>query len=130
MSDPDLAVLRREMDRVQQERLTHLETRLDELDRRIDVELRGLDERIQASIQSHEALMLERSATLAVRRAFWYLGVDVESPTELQRFRDDLRFGGVFRDAATKGFFAVIAAICGGIGLSVWLAFKDRVGLP
>jgi len=76
-----------------------------------------------------EMLLIDRAAKAAVKQAFSHLGVDVESPSDLQTFRDDLRFGGVFRAAATRSFFALLAALFGGIGLSLWIAFKETLKL-
>lgn len=125
----EIATLRRDMDRVQQERLSHLETKLDELDSWVRNELLVLDERLEIKLSKSESFLIDRAAQKAVKQAFSHLGVDVDSPSELQRFRDDLRFGGVFRTAATKSFFALVAAVFGGIGLSIWMAFKDNIGL-
>jgi hypothetical protein len=66
---------------------------------------------------------------MAIKKTFAHLGVNIDDPKDLQIFRDDLRFGGVFRSAATKSFYALLAAIFGGIGLSIWIAFKDQFGL-
>lgn len=90
------------------------------------VELHRLTEHeVEARIEK----AVTQAVTLAIHDVFSLLGVDVNDPIDLQRFRDDLRFGGVFRNAATKGFMALIAAICGGIGLSLWMALKDNMGL-
>ena len=129
MSDDELALMRREMDRVHLARIAHLETRFDDLNERVDRELHDLDGRIQTWMERAEMALADKAANIAVKRAFGHLGVDVDSPIDLQRFRDDLRFGGVFRNAATHGFLAILAAICGGIGLSLWLVFKERVGM-
>ena len=135
MNDPsaeqtqEMTVLRREMDRVQQDRLAHLERKLDDLDGWVRTELSALDQRIETKLMQTETALIDRAAKAAVKQAFAHLGVDVDSPAELQRFRDDLRFGGVFRTAATKSFFALLAALFGGVGLSLWMAFKDNLGL-
>lgn len=92
----------------------------------LTVELHRLAEHeIEARIEK----AVNQAVALAIHDVFALLGVDVNDPIDLQRFRDDLRFGGVFRNAATKGFMALIAAICGGIGLSLWMALKDNMGL-
>lgn len=128
-SDDEVLFLRREMDRIYQERLSHLEIRFDELEDLVREELESLDSRVEVRMSKNEKAVIDSAAKSAVKLAFSHLGVDVDSPLELQRFRDDLRFGGVFRAAATKSFFALIAAIFGGIGLSIWMAFKDNLGL-
>ena len=130
MARREMERVQQEMDRVQQDRLSHLETRIDDLANKVKHEVVEVEKRISARISLSEQLMAEQSAALAVKRTFQHLGVDVDSATDLQRFRDDLRFGGVFRTAATKSFLALLAAICGGIGLSIWLVFKEKAGLP
>lgn len=90
------------------------------------VELHRLTER-EVEVRIEKAVT--QAVALAIHDVFSLLGVNVDDPIDLQRFRDDLRFGGVFRNAATKGFMALIAAICGGIGLSLWMALKDNMGL-
>jgi len=131
MSDQDSerVMLRQELAQTNAERLSRLESRLDNLDNAVRKELSSIDDRIKNNLEQIEMLIAERAVDMAVHRAFVHLGVDVDDPKDLQRFRDDLRFGGVFRNAAMKGFFAILAAICGGIGLSIWLAFKARLGL-
>ena len=130
MSEDELYIARREMDRVQQDRLSHIESRIDDLANKVKYEVGEVEQRISARISLSEQLMAEQSASLAVRRTFLHLGVDVDNAVDLQRFRDDLRFGGVFRTAATKGFLALLAAICGGIGLSIVMVFKEKTGMP
>ena len=83
----------------------------------------------ESEVEARIEKAVTQAVTLAIHDVFSLLGVDVNDPIDLQRFRDDLRFGGVFRNAATKGFMALIAAICGGIGLSLWMALKDNMGL-
>lgn len=130
LREDDLLMARREMDRVQQDRLSHIEMRIDDLANKVEREVSAVEQRISDRISRSEQLMAEQSAALAVKRTFSHLGVDVDNVQDLQRFRDDLRFGGVFRTAATKSFLALLAAICGGIGLSIWLVFKEKAGLP
>ena len=125
----ELSLLWRKMDQVQQDRIMHLETRFDDMETRLSRELHALDERIETKLRSSEWLLVEKAAKLAVKQAIGHLGVDVDNPADLQRFRDDLRFGGVFRAAAAKSFFALIAAIFGGLGLSLWMVFKDNFGM-
>lgn len=125
----EINILRRRLDDQQMERLAHLETRLDHLDERIHAELSTLDNRIEHKLMQAESRIAERAVGLAVTQAFGHLGVDVEDPKDLERFRDDLRFGGLFRSAASRGFSAVVATVCGGIGVSVWLAFKDHLDI-
>jgi hypothetical protein len=122
--------IRRNVDGSIDQRLQVLESELESLDNWIHHELSDIDQRIDDRIGKTEMNIAERVAGLAVKRAFSHLGVDVDDAKNLQTFRDDLRFGGVFRSAVQKGFFAMFAAICGGIGVSIWLIFRERIGLP
>lgn len=108
------------------DRLSHLENRLEHLDERIQHELSTLDHRIEHKLMQAESRIAEKAVGIAVHQAFGHLGVNVDSPEDLKRFQDDLRFGGLFRNAAYRGFFSIIAAVSGGIGLSLWLALKDH----
>lgn len=121
-------LLRHELEISHRRELDLLRSRLDELSQRVDLELVGLDARIEKKLEASEMKVAHQAVDMAVKKAFGHLGVDIDDPKDLQVFRDDLRFGGVFRNAATKSFFALIAAIFGGIGLSIWMAFKNQFG--
>ena len=105
-----------------------LSSRLDDMSKRIEFELTGLDARLRSEIEISTMRVANRVMEEAVKKAFSHLGVDIDDPKDLQIFRDDLRFGGVFRCAAAKSFYALLIAIFGGIGVSIWLAFKDQFG--
>lgn len=126
MSDVDL--LRHEIEQSHRRELDLLRLRLDDLAKQVDHELIGIESRIEKKMEASEMKIAHQAVDLAVRRAFGHMGVDIDDPKDLQTFRDDLRFGGVFRSAATKSFFALVAALFGGIGLSIWMAFKDQFG--
>ena len=121
---------RREADRQHADNILHLQDQIIVLQDRLTQEIIAIEARIQERLAHHEFEILDKAITRAVKQAFSHLGVDINDPKELQRFRDDLRFGGVFRNAASNGFFALIAAVCGGIGLSIWLLLKERMGIP
>jgi hypothetical protein len=53
------------------------------------------------------------AAKEAVRQVFAILGVDIDSPKEVEEFRKSLRFGDSLRKAADKGFIAFILALLG-----------------
>ncbi len=121
-------VLRRDADRAQISDLHELEERFRELRESIN----ELDKKIDSKLFMYEHMLeglLDNAARIAAKQVFAHLGVNVDDPADLQRFRDDLRFGGVFRTAATKSFYALLAAIFGGIGLSLWITFKEKIGL-
>lgn len=55
----------------------------------------------------------EQAAEGAVRRVFSILGVDVDDPESVEKFRDSLRFGKAMHQAASKGAVAFISAFGG-----------------
>lgn len=55
----------------------------------------------------------EQAADNAVKRVFAILGVDIEDPESVERFRDSLRFGKAMHQAASKGAIAFISAFGG-----------------
>lgn len=124
----DVELLRYEVEQSHRRELDLLRSRLDDLAKQVDNELIGIDIKIEKKLEASEMKIAHQSVDLAVRQAFGHMGVDIDDPKDLQTFRDDLRFGGVFRSAATKSFFALVAAIFGGIGLSIWMVFKDQFG--
>lgn len=129
MTNDDNQIPRRELDHVFMDRLSHLEDKLDTIDELVRKELHVLDDKMESLIKRRERIMIDDATNLAVKTTFGYMGVDANDPTELEAFRNDLRFGGAIRSSITKGFFALLAAIFGGIGLSLWLSFKDQLGL-
>ena len=128
MPNDDADSLRHELERSHRRELDLLRSRMDDLAQRVENEIAGLDIKIEKRLENSEMKVAHLAVDMAVKKAFGHLGVDIDDPKDLQVFRDDLRFGGVFRSAATKSFFALLAAIFGGIGLSIWMAFKDQLG--
>lgn len=124
----ELEAMRRMMDHVHRERLEHLEVKLSEIDEWVRKELHGIDTRIDERFKQCERIMLTDSAHFAVKLAFSYMGVNVDDPKDLETLRKNLRFNDTVRHGIVKGFLALMAAIFGGIGLSIWLAFKDQFG--
>lgn len=109
-----LAMRRREDDE-------KLLTGLSKMSQRVDM--------LEATLESRLHLSIEEATAKSVKMVFSNLGVDVDSPTDLQRFRDDLRFGGVFRCAVERGFYAIITAICGAVAVAIWVVLQERIGL-
>lgn len=109
----ELAMRRRADDKELLERVYEMASRVDALENM-------MESRLHFSI--------EEATTKAVKSVFSHLGVDVDSPSDLQRFRDDLRFGGVFRQAVERSFYAVLAAVAGAIGLAIWTVIQAKVG--
>src|SRR5574343_679416 len=120
--DLELEAMRRMMDHVHRERLEHLEVKLSEIDEWVRKELHGIDARIDERFKQCERIILTDSAHFAVKLAFSYMGVNVDDPKDLETLRKNLRFNDTVRYGVVKGFLALMAAIFGGIGLSIWLA--------
>ena len=76
--------------------------------------------RLETSVSNIEENTAAKAARIAVENVFSAIGVDVNDPKDLQRFRDDLRFGAVARESAQKGFFALVTALVTSIGLAIW----------
>lgn len=125
----EIALLRRKLDHEHHERLVRLEAKLDEMDKLVRTELLAMDERVETKVRAREKTLVNDAASQAVKTAFGHLGVDVDNPEAMEAFRNDLRFGGVFRSAVQKSFFSLLAAIFGGIGFTLWLLFQNKLGL-
>ena len=63
---------------------------------------------------------VKQAADTAVKKVFAILGVDVDVPKEVERFRENLRFGASMRRAADKGMLAIIGAIAVGAMAALW----------
>ena len=63
----------------------------------------------------------EEAASMAVKKTFAILGVDVDDPRALEDFREDLRFGKKMRRAVDKGFMTAIAVITGALMVALWV---------
>lgn len=61
----------------------------------------------------------EDAADTSVRKVFAILGVDIDQPESVERFREDLRFGGKMRRAADHGMLALVGLIVIGLGAAV-----------
>ena len=68
------------------------------------------------------------SAAKAVKMVFAILGVDVDSPKEVEEFRENLRFGASLRRAADRGLLAVVAAAAVGFSAAIWAGIIARFG--
>lgn len=130
MSEEEINIMRREMDRVQQDRLSHLEARIESIDDRLSVEMTKMETRFDHRLSQQETLIAERSASIAVKRAFGHLGVDVDNPSELKQFNENLQFSGMVRETMIKSLLAILASVCGVIGVSVAMFFKAKAGIP
>jgi len=67
------------------------------------------------------------AAKEAVETTFYLLGVDVHSPSDVEKFRSSLRFSSSLRNVAARGVVAmavviagiVVAALFGGLGITI-----------
>lgn len=103
----ELRELRRLADRTREEQIMTLMESVSS----INVKLADLTRALTDHVGPGESLLIQRAAQHAVEMVFANIGVDVNDPKDLQRFRDDLRFGATIRAAAQKGVIAAITAI-------------------
>lgn len=68
------------------------------------------------------------AADKAVRRVFAIMGVDIDVPSEVERFREDLRFGGRMRRAADHATLAIIGAVVVAGLAALWAGIVGSVG--
>ena len=57
----------------------------------------------------------EESAESAIRRVFYMLGVDTDSPSEVEQFREDLRFSRNMRKHVSGISASLLVAVVAGI---------------
>lgn len=73
-------------------------------------------------------------ADRSVRKTFAVLGVNIDDPVQVERFREDLRFAGSLRRSMESGqstvFKTAIALAVTAIGAVIWLGLKVKLGLP
>lgn len=62
---------------------------------------------------------IDRAVERSTSKVFAILGVDLNDPESVERFREDLRFSGKVRRLTEKGMTAVIVAALTAIGYSV-----------
>lgn len=67
------------------------------------------------------------SAERAVKKVFAILGVDIESPREVEEFRQNLRFGASMRRATDRGVLAIAGAIGVAILAAIWAGIVQAV---
>lgn len=118
---------RRRIDSITDDRLTRMENRIDMLDTFIRTEMLSIDNKIKNMMGLASAEIAEKAVDMAVHRAFSHFGVDVDDPKDLQKMRDDIKFGGNFRSILVTGILSIFGAICGAIGVSIWGLFYSHV---
>jgi hypothetical protein len=74
----------------------------------------------------------DEAADRAVQKTFAILGVDVNAPESVEKFRQDLRFGGDMRSLAEKGKIASVMVfvtfIISAIGYGIIEMIKVKMG--
>jgi hypothetical protein len=125
-NDNDL--LYHDLQLAQRRELDLLRSQLTDLAQRVEQELIDLDSKIEKKLEASEMRVAHQAVDMAIKQAFGHLGVDVNDPRQLQAFRDDLTFGGLLRDAAKKGFYALLATMAGIIGTSIVIVIKSYFG--
>ena len=70
----------------------------------------------------------EAAAESAVKKVFAILGVDVDTPKEVEEFRANLRFGAGLRRAADKGALAIIGAVAVAFLAALWGGIIGKLG--
>lgn len=86
----------------------------------IKVDIADLKRALADHVGPGEEALINRAATRAVELVFANIGVDVNDLKDLQRFRDDLRFGAMIRTASQKGMIAALTAIVTAVVGAVW----------
>lgn len=81
----------------------------------------------QCEVHGERCPFAEDAADSAVRKVFAILGVDIEQPESVERFREDLRFGGKMRRAADHGMLAIVGLIVVALGAAVWAGIVAKV---
>lgn len=67
------------------------------------------------------------AAEKAVRQVFAIMGVDVENPSQVEEFREGLRFGRAMLRMANRGVLAFIVVAAGGAAAAIWLGIKIKI---
>jgi len=124
----DNDMLYRDLHIAQRREFDLLRSQLSDLTQRVEQELIGLDSKIEKKLEDSELKVAHQAVDMAVKKAFAYMGVDVNDPQQIQNFRDDITFGGLIKDAAKKSFYAMLATIGGVIGMSIIISLKSYFG--
>jgi len=66
-------------------------------------------------------------ADKSVKKVFAILGVDIDDPSAVEEFREDLRFGKRLRKYSDYGTMALIAAIFIALGAALWAGIVTRI---
>lgn len=69
----------------------------------------------------------EEAANLAVKKVFYLLGVDVDDASEIEKFRQDLRFGAKIRKVVDHGLTAGGVAVIMGLLAACWAGLRNML---
>ena len=67
-------------------------------------------------------------ADRAVKKTFAILGVDINSPSDVEKFRMDLRFGASIRKLVERGMGGVALIIAAAIVTAIWSGVLNGIG--
>lgn len=67
---------------------------------------------------------IDRAVERSTAKVFAILGVDINDPESVERFREDLRFSGKVRRVSEKGVAALIVAALTAIGYAIVEMFR------
>ena len=74
----------------------------------------------------HHCTFADTAAENAVKKTFAILGVDIDRPGDVEKFREDLRFGGRLRKFADKSAMAFWVAILGLVAAAIFLRIMGK----
>lgn len=74
-----------------------------------------------------EEKLAKQAADQAVRKVFAMLGVNMDDAESVEEFRRDIRFGGVLRRAADKGWTALIVTFVAAMLGALWLGVQSLI---
>ncbi len=67
------------------------------------------------------------AAKQAVREVFYLLGVDVDSPQQVEDFRKSLRFSDELRKLSDKGKIVLVGVLATAMAGAIWIGIKSKV---
>jgi hypothetical protein len=88
--------------------------------------MEDLMDNCQGSPHRKHCEFADASAEAAVRKTFAILGVDIDSPKQVQDFQDSLRFGERLRKVADHGIFAMAAPIAVAAIAALWVGIASK----
>lgn len=76
---------------------------------------------------SHAHPDVQAAADLAVEKVFWLLGVNVKDAKDVERFRQDLRFGADIRRYVNHGLTATVVAFIVAVATAAWAGIRQAL---